>query len=1205
MPRRTSCLPVALVGQASKVSGRGRWALRARSASAPTGLLCLACLALAPTGVAAQGATPDLSEEWRWVDFGAESGLPEGNVRELVNGGGTVWVRTDRALGYYDGFVWTRAGPALGLPMGAPTSLASAPGDSVVVVIDGVVYRGGLRGFAVVPVSLPPPFQSFKVARVLPDTAGDFYLTVFPNRALGYDLQSALFHASAGVVRRVGTPGPLSRADGLWRTRSGRIWIDTWAGFAVQEGARWRLVEDLATVDAAHRRITPVLVEDPSGVGVALRTFPVPEKGLWAWDGRGPVHRMPGEGTNPALSADAWDGSVWVIYDTGDVRVLENGVWRSMELPTSRRDGVDFIHFGDSGDLWLSSADGLHLFRASAFRWQRMRRPFPDARNRINAILVDRDTVTWLATEGGLVTYDTQGRETWIRSILGRDPDVGTGLAQDSSGQIWLTSGLNLEGALRWDGTAWHRFGPREGLDAGRIHSVFVDREGGVWFMALGRQTREVAGVYRLADGVVEDVTSTRHLPRGAAYAFAEGPDGTIWLGLEAGLARLRGNEVTLWGPEEGLGIPGNSEVFDVALDPRGRLWFCHLPMRREGLGYVDLDGAVHYVDVPGGPEGQRVFSVAVEASGTVWVGSDAGVARLGDGVWSLFDAGTGLGAEGVWPIVLRPGSLLIGTRGGGLVTLDLNQASVPPPRVRIDAHAEGDVATLRWSVFAYWGETPGSRVQTRLRIDGGDWSEWSTQRTWAGRQPSSGVHTVEVEAAGLFGQTTDPPARATFRVVPPLVRRPGFLIPTGTLLAALLSVGTVASIRRRRDRAALLVGEERWRSLVESAPEAIGIYDVRARRFVLVNERASELLGFPKEELLGGDPLLASARTLQDGTPSLSAARDAAQRALAGETVVLPWLALAAGGVEIPCELRISALSTTDRSLLRVSLIDIRERLASEARRAELEEQLRQALKLEAVGKLTAGIAHDFNNLLAATIGNLGLLTEGVALAPEDDELVQEALAAANRGAQLTQRLLAFSKKQPLAPRILDIPGLFQSAMAFLRRSLGGTIDIDVRVPAEVWPLSADANQLEHAIFNLALNARDAMSGSGRLVLEATNVEVDGGSDLRLRALAPGRYVRISVTDDGPGMPPVVLEHAFEPFFTTKPVGSGSGLGLSMVYGFASQSGGIATIDSAVGSGTTVSLYLPCVSGAEREPGEPPPQHVGIGIQRHVIDRR
>ncbi|MGB8275790.1 MAG: ATP-binding protein, partial [Alphaproteobacteria bacterium] len=235
-------------------------------------------------------------------------------------------------------------------------------------------------------------------------------------------------------------------------------------------------------------------------------------------------------------------------------------------------------------------------------------------------------------------------------------------------------------------------------------------------------------------------------------------------------------------------------------------------------------------------------------------------------------------------------------------------------------------------------------------------------------------------------------------------------------------------------------------------------------------------------------------------------------------------------------------------------------------------EAELREAQKMEAVGRLTGGIAHDFNNLLTIILGNLQMLEEfGSAAAGED--LLLEALAASRRGAELTERLLAFARRQPLRPRPIEVGRLVNGMAGLLGRTLGDPIAVETDVAADVWPATADPGQVENAILNLAINARDAMPGGGRLTIRCANEKVADGND---RGLAPGDYVMIAVADTGTGMTPEILERAFEPFFTTKSEGKGTGLGLSMVYGFARQSGGLAAIASAPGRGTTVRLYLP-----------------------------
>lgn len=250
-------------------------------------------------------------------------------------------------------------------------------------------------------------------------------------------------------------------------------------------------------------------------------------------------------------------------------------------------------------------------------------------------------------------------------------------------------------------------------------------------------------------------------------------------------------------------------------------------------------------------------------------------------------------------------------------------------------------------------------------------------------------------------------------------------------------------------------------------------------------------------------------------------------------------------------------------------ALCDERERSRSS------EEALLRAQRLEAVGQLTGGIAHDFNNLLQVILGNAELLSEQLRDEPRARALVDLTRAAAERGADLTHQLLAFARRQALAPQPTDLRALLDGMKRLLQRALGGHIDIKFDVKDDLWAAMVDAAQLESAVMNLCINARDAMPAGGRITIEATNLDVDSRT-LRPEDLAPGPYVMLAVTDTGSGMDAATLARAFEPFFTTKDAGKGTGLGLSTVYGFVKQSQGHITLQSAHGRGTVVRLYLP-----------------------------
>jgi PAS domain S-box-containing protein len=240
-------------------------------------------------------------------------------------------------------------------------------------------------------------------------------------------------------------------------------------------------------------------------------------------------------------------------------------------------------------------------------------------------------------------------------------------------------------------------------------------------------------------------------------------------------------------------------------------------------------------------------------------------------------------------------------------------------------------------------------------------------------------------------------------------------------------------------------------------------------------------------------------------------------------------------------------------------------------------EESLRQSQKMEAVGQLTGGIAHDFNNLLQIILGNLDTLKRSLpGDSPRLQRAVTHALSGAKRAAKLTERLLAFSRRMPLDPRPIDVNVLINGLSDLLHRTLGETIEFEHVLGGGVWRIEADTNELEAAILNLAVNARDAMPDGGRLTIETANAHLDEAYAAAQAEVVTGHYVSISVSDTGTGMDANTVAQAFEPFFTTKPVGKGTGLGLSQVYGFVKQSGGHVRIYSEVGQGTTVRLYLP-----------------------------
>ncbi|WP_426611168.1 PAS domain S-box protein [Bradyrhizobium sp. McL0616] len=377
----------------------------------------------------------------------------------------------------------------------------------------------------------------------------------------------------------------------------------------------------------------------------------------------------------------------------------------------------------------------------------------------------------------------------------------------------------------------------------------------------------------------------------------------------------------------------------------------------------------------------------------------------------------------------------------------------------------------------------------------------------------------------------------------------------------------------RRAAEAKLRESEEQFRLLVQGVTDyAIYLLDVDGN-VASWNAGARHIKGYTPEEIIGRH--FSNFYTEADraaGLPQIglqTAAREGRWEH-EGQRV-------RKDGTPFWAHVVIDAIRDDDGKLVGFAKVtrDITERREAEAALHAAQATVIRSQKLEAIGQLTGGIAHDFNNLLQVISGNLQLLGKDIAGNPRAETRVQSALAGVARGSKLASQLLAFARRQPLEPRVVNVGRLIKGMDEMLRRALGGEIEVETVIAGGLWNSLLDPDQLENAILNLAINARDAMNGEGRLTIEASNAFLDDEYVRQQEDLTAGQYVMIAVTDTGIGIPPDILERVYEPFFTTKAEDKGTGLGLAMVYGFLKQSGGHVKIYSEVGSGTTVKLYF------------------------------
>ncbi|HSR67077.1 MAG TPA: two-component regulator propeller domain-containing protein [Acidobacteriota bacterium] len=1132
--------------------------------------------------------------QYSWDVWHSEDGLPQDSVRTILQSSdGYLWLGTHEGLARFDGasFSVFNQGNS-NLPSNSISSLCETPDSTLWIGTSGGLVRR--QGREMVPLSTEDGLSSNVVEHVFCSLSGDVWAATSGGGVSLYrDGRFQSFDRQQG----------LGGDNVLWIAEdpSGTIWAATQGGYlnALREGMVRIYGPDEGLPQATVR--TVLVVADGS---------------LWIGTQDGLFRRRSGGIEEIALPEQLEQerinvlyqdkrGAVWIGTSGGLARYFEG----RFEVFTTEQglssNAVRAIFEDREGSLWLGTHDGLFRFKDGSVTTFSRKEGLPD--DLVWGMQTTRDGGLWVATDRGGVALlkDSQVVQVFDRRHgLGSD-SIWT-LLVDRQDRLWV--GTAQSGVYRLSGGRFRRILDGEGQ--GQILTLLEDRrDGSIW---AGTSN----GLLRLeGERIAASLTIDDGLPSNEIWTLHQDSRDQIWIGTRGGgLARYDAKgAIRIYTEEDGL---RSNSIFAIHEERDGTLWIA-----TDGGGLSRLrQGRFDNVGSKEGLFGNVIFSLLDDDRGRYWMSTPRGIFSVDrqrlhqvasgqdlDLSFERYDKTHGMKAYhyiGTDPSACktRDGRLWFATQKGvSVIDPDVRHHNkLPPPVVIERLLVNGEERTLGPDLVLPPGSSnieieytalsflSPSRVRFRYKMSGlhQSWTETSERRTRFDRLPP-GRYNFQLVACNNDGVWTSLPVSLSFGLQPHFYQTRIFL----TLAALLIGLAAWAGIRlrvrglRRRNRIlsqeiherkraekALRRSEERFRSYFEMPLIGFAITSPE-RRFIEVNERLCQILGYSRRELQDlswpalihpddRDMALMAYNKLQEGElDSLSTER----RYLNKE------------GKTIHVKLSTACVRREDGSL--DHFVDIVQDLTESKR---LEQQLRDSRKMEAIGRLAGGVAHDFNNILTVISGYGQLLRSAINGDKRLRNQVDSILDASQKAENLTRQLLAFSRRQVLDPRILDLNKTIREMKNLLKPLIGEDIRLTTRLCKDLEPVKVDAGQIQQVLMNLAVNARDAMPDGGTFHIETGNVTLREGEASKVVQVPAGDYVLVTVRDSGCGMDSQTQERAFEPFYTTKGKGKGTGLGLATVYGIVKQSEGYIFLDSALEKGTTFRLYFPPVKGAK-----------------------
>lgn len=965
------------------------------------------------------------------------------------------------------------------------------------------------------------------------------------------DAKGKVWSAGSTGLQQVAGTGELSdEVTALFTTAAGEVLIGT-----SRRLFRWRDGQlDNVTLPSAEPdgEYVSGIVEDQAGF-LWIATL---GNGVARIDSAGRVQRLTTESGLPgsaveAVHFDASQGLVWLGIRGAGVALLRQPSFTSLE----HGDGLEGeiilpIIEDEDRTVWFGTfGNGLHRWRNGNVSVITEADGLPSGV--ILSLAIDPSGTLWVGTRRGLAAV-TQGEVRLSGPETGA-PEIGVNpLYADSRGSLWLGTATGLL-VIREDSVA--QYSARNGFSDTRASVVLEDRAGRIWIGTEGD------GLFRFANDSFHQVTAADGLGDDVIWALHEDQDGLLWVGTNsAGLAVLSPGGIK--NVTESDGLPGR-QAFRILEDESGHLWISSargIAQLRRGevldylsgirrdlgeIGFFDQSYGMPTSEVNGGiqPAGWR------RKNGELWFPTIRGLA--------IIDPSRAAGPVPWGPLLLE------GVRVNGEELAGASEQFTLAPgvdRMEFDYTAPHFLAP--------------EEVEFSYRLDGLDqeWTSAGDRRTAYYTNLRPGSYRFRVRARTPWGEWKELNAPVSFRVRPHYYQTPAFYFAILAVFLGLIMAGHRIRVRALKKKELVLMelvserqlAERKYRDLFENASDMVFTMDLQGS-VTSINKQGTAITELPKKEIIG--------RRLQElVAPEDRSTIDTLLNATRRDGIAADF-----------SEVRFSTASSKPH------IVEINTRLIREegeavgiqaigrdiTRRHELEEQLQQSQKLQMVGQLAGGVAHDFNNLLTAMLGSATTLREEVS----DPSLRSEATEitrAVDRGAALTRQMLLFSRQEVSSPQVVDVNDLLRDMQGLLRRSISEDIDLVTELDLDAGCVFVDSMHLEQVVLNLVVNARDAMSGGGRIVIGTSRSSVGSAIGPDLGESDPTDFVVIYCKDSGHGMSEAVKSRIFDPFYTTKAPGKGTGLGLSTVYGIIQAAKGWIDVLSPEGKGSTFRVYLP-----------------------------